>query len=83
MKVEELAKETFGTDEIETENTIEAEPQKSHSYVSHSAVALRCRVMPPPCIKNPYLRDTPETDKDPFSYQRLKCAGTSLVFFYI
>ncbi|KAH7863000.1 hypothetical protein Vadar_011983 [Vaccinium darrowii] len=75
VKVEELAKEIFGTDEIETENTIEAEPQKSHSYVSHSAVALRCRVMPPPCIKNPYLRDTPETDVDPFSYQRLKCAG--------
>ncbi|XP_058227913.1 wee1-like protein kinase isoform X1 [Rhododendron vialii] len=75
-KVEELAKKTFfGTDEIETEKTIEAEPQKSHSFVSHSAIALRCRVMPPPCIKNPYVKDTSETDVDPFDYQRSKCAG--------
>ncbi|KAG5567698.1 hypothetical protein RHGRI_003036 [Rhododendron griersonianum] len=62
-------------DEIETEKTIEAEPQKSHSFVSHSAIALRCRVMPPPCIKNPYVKDTSETDVDPFDYQRSKCAG--------
>ncbi|KAF3773354.1 Wee1-like protein kinase [Nymphaea thermarum] len=29
--------------------------EKKQSYVSRSAVALRCRVTPPICIKNPYL----------------------------
>ncbi|XP_031496624.1 wee1-like protein kinase isoform X2 [Nymphaea colorata] len=29
--------------------------EKKQSYVSRSAVALRCRVTPPICVKNPYL----------------------------
>ncbi|KAI7991974.1 Wee1-like protein kinase [Camellia lanceoleosa] len=74
-QVVELAKDTFGTDEINIEKAIGTEPQKNHSYVSQSAVALRCRVMPPPCIKNPYQKDASETNIDPFSNQRSKCAG--------
>ncbi|PSS14665.1 Wee1-like protein kinase [Actinidia chinensis var. chinensis] len=74
-QVVELAKDTFGTDEIKTEKTIGIEPQRNRSYVSHSVIALRSRVMPPPCIKNPYLNDASETDLDPFGYQRSKCAG--------
>jgi wee1-like protein kinase len=36
--------------------------QKRSAYVSKSAVALRCRVTPPPCIKNPYLNTDPIID---------------------
>ncbi|XP_052186202.1 wee1-like protein kinase [Diospyros lotus] len=74
-QVVEIAEDTFGTDEVRHEETTGIEPQKKHSYVSQSAVALRCRVMPPPCIKNPYLNDASGTDIDPFSNQRSKCAG--------
>ncbi|XVF80478.1 hypothetical protein PTKIN_Ptkin15bG0077500 [Pterospermum kingtungense] len=42
--------------------------------------ALRCWVMPPPCIKNPYLEDASEVEKDPFGNQRSKCVGTILVY---
>lgn len=55
--------------------------QKNHSYVSQSAVALRCRVMPPPCLRNPYLEDASDLDVDRYSNQRSKCAG-ALYFCY-
>ncbi|WJZ90299.1 hypothetical protein VitviT2T_009452 [Vitis vinifera] len=38
-------------------------------------VALRCRVMPPPCLKNPYLKNASETDIDPFGNRRSKYSG--------
>ncbi|CAA3016766.1 wee1 kinase [Olea europaea subsp. europaea] len=69
----ELEKYTLDTDETKKEKSIQL--QKNHSYVSQSAVALRCRVMPPPCLKNPYLRNSLEMDIDPFGNQRSKCAG--------
>lgn len=75
----DLAKDTLGTDEMRIEKAVEW--QKNHSYVSKSAVALRCRVMPPPCLKNPYLRDSSEFEADPLSNQRSKCAGA--VHFYL
>ncbi|KAL7101647.1 hypothetical protein ACP275_08G067600 [Erythranthe tilingii] len=53
----------------------EVEGRKNHNYLSKSVVALRCRVMPPPCLKNPYLKDTSQFDADPFGNQRSKCAG--------
>ncbi|KAK4492577.1 hypothetical protein RD792_003392 [Penstemon davidsonii] len=71
----ELANDTFGTYERKTEKSVEM--KKNQSYVSQSAVALRCRVMPPPCLKNPYLKDATEFDADPFGNQRSKCAGFS------
>ncbi|XP_071700824.1 wee1-like protein kinase [Rutidosis leptorrhynchoides] len=61
--------------ESETYDKPVAEPQVSkQGYVSQSAVALRCRVMPPPCMKNPYIKDTSEKDIDPFGDRRSKCA---------
>ncbi|KAH1081274.1 hypothetical protein J1N35_021035 [Gossypium stocksii] len=71
----ELASDNFDADEGNLEKTIIPGVQKTKNYVSQSAVALRCRVMPPPCIKNPYLKDASEVDTDPFGNQRSKCAG--------
>lgn len=65
-------------DEVDTEKLPAAGKPKAN-YVSHSAVALRSRVMPPPCIRNPYLKDTSEKDIDPYGNQRSKYAGTVLV----
>ncbi|KAG4958345.1 hypothetical protein AAZX31_13G012200 [Glycine max] len=48
---------------------------KARNYVSRSAVALRCRVMPPPCIRNPFLKCLSEKEIDPFESQRSKFAG--------
>ncbi|CAA0825492.1 Wee1-like protein kinase [Striga hermonthica] len=71
--VEEVAQYSLVTDEMEINKTVSL--QKNRGYVSQSAVALRCRVMPPPCLKNPYLKDTLEFDSDPLDNQRSKCAG--------
>ncbi|KAG5055856.1 hypothetical protein AAZX31_03G191700 [Glycine max] len=72
--VVELGKDS-GTEELALEKTIAPGKPKAQNYVSHSAVALRCRVMPPPCFRNPYLKDVSDKDLDPFGNQRLKCAG--------
>lgn len=81
QQVVELANDTFDmeTDEVKLDKTSVSGAKKIHSYVSQSAIALRCRVMPPPCIKNPYLMGALEMDLDPFGNQRSKCAGTVLV----
>ncbi|KAH6808450.1 hypothetical protein C2S51_029558 [Perilla frutescens var. frutescens] len=71
--LEDLGKDASGTDEMKTGKPVEL--QNSCGYVSQSAVALRCRVMPPPCLKNPYAKDALNFDSDPFSNQRSKCAG--------
>nr|QYW07155.1 wee1-like protein kinase [Dimocarpus longan] len=71
----ELATDTFDTDEVKVDRTTVNGAQKTQNHVPPSAVALRCRVMPPPCIKNPYQKDASEMDIDPFGYQRAKCAG--------
>ncbi|KAG7970788.1 hypothetical protein I3843_07G101900 [Carya illinoinensis] len=77
QQVVELANDTFDmeTDEVKLDKTSVSGAKKIHSYVSQSAIALRCRVMPPPCIKNPYLMGALEMDLDPFGNQRSKCAG--------
>ncbi|XP_076883691.1 wee1-like protein kinase [Bidens hawaiensis] len=65
-------------EEAETDNEPITEPSiNKQGYVSQSAVALRCRVMPPPCMKNPYIKDDSGNDVDPFGDRRSKCA----VFF--
>lgn len=71
----ELEKDIIGIDEIKAEK-IATETQGIPNYLSKSAISLRCRVMPPPCIKNPYLKDASETDIDPLCNQRSKCEGT-------
>lgn len=78
----ELEKDTFGTDEVKVEKAIVTGSQKNQSYVSQSAVALRCRVMPPPCLKNPYLKNASETDIDPFGNRRSKYSGIYLSSFW-
>ncbi|KAG6593183.1 Wee1-like protein kinase, partial [Cucurbita argyrosperma subsp. sororia] len=72
-QVVELGNDTFGTDDEDMEKETMAMPKKQN-YVSQSAVALRCRVMPPPCMKNPYLNDASDIGVDPFGNQRTKCA---------
>lgn len=71
-EVVELAEDTH---DAEVDKTTGCETQKTQNYLSRSAIALRCRVMPPPCIKNPYQKDVSEMDIDPFGNQRAKCAG--------
>ncbi|KAG9450093.1 hypothetical protein H6P81_010058 [Aristolochia fimbriata] len=72
--------EDHATDSLEYEDdrlgkTLIDEVTQKKKYVSQSAVALRCRVMPPPCIKNPYLSETVMQDLDIFGNQRSKCTG--------
>lgn len=71
----ELGRDTSGVDEGNMEKTAMAGSRRSQNYVSQSAISLRCRVMPPPCIKNPYIKDASEVEMDPFGNQRSKCAG--------
>uniref|UniRef100_A0A804P587 Protein kinase domain-containing protein n=1 Tax=Zea mays TaxID=4577 RepID=A0A804P587_MAIZE len=49
-------------DDSEEEQPKQPALEKRGGYVSQSAVALRCRVMPPPCVKNPYLNTDPCID---------------------
>lgn len=67
-------KDTSRTDEMQAVTPVELQNSRV-GYVSQSAVALRCRVMPPPCLKNPYVKNASDFDADPFSNQRSKCAG--------
>ncbi|XP_018447732.1 wee1-like protein kinase isoform X2 [Raphanus sativus] len=68
-RLDEQENDDIGTDEIMADDT------ERTGYVSRTAVALRCRVMPPPCLKNPYLMNESDTATDPFGYQRSKCAS--------
>ncbi|CAJ2632052.1 unnamed protein product [Trifolium pratense] len=75
QQVVELGKDSVAEEEA-VDITIASGKPKVQNYVSHSAAALRCRAMPPPCISNPYLKDVSQKEtKDPFANQRSKCAG--------
>ncbi|PWA62508.1 WEE1-like kinase [Artemisia annua] len=51
------------------------EPQKyKQGYVPPSAIVLRSRVTPPPCMRNPYIKDASDNGVDPFGDRRAKCA---------
>jgi len=58
----ELGKDFVG-EEVEYKPT-------TRSYVSRSALALRRRVVPPPCIRNRYLTTLSEEEQRPFRIQR-------------
>lgn len=75
---ENLGKDASRTYEMKTVTPVELQNSRV-GYVSQSAVALRCRVMPPPCLKNPYVKNASDFDADPFSNQRSKCAGAVIV----
>jgi len=79
QQIVDIGKDNINSEEMMIEKTSTAEIKKPQNYVSQSAVYLRCRVMPPPCIKNPYLMDASEVGIDPFGNQRSKCAGASLL----
>ncbi|XP_061968139.1 wee1-like protein kinase [Populus nigra] len=74
QQIVDIGKDNINSEEMMIEKTSTAEIKKPQNYVSQSAVYLRCRVMPPPCIKNPYLMDASEVGIDPFGNQRSKCA---------
>ncbi|KAG6785131.1 hypothetical protein POTOM_010856 [Populus tomentosa] len=74
QQIVDIGKDNINSEEMMTEKTSTTEIKKPQNYVSQSAVYLRCRVMPPPCIKNPYLMDASEEGIDPFGNQRSKCA---------
>lgn len=71
----ELADDVSAIRNSKTVQPMDTDLQKNHSYVSQSAVALRCRVMPPPCMKSPYLMDDSGVDIDPFGSSISKCEG--------
>ncbi|XP_017253976.1 wee1-like protein kinase [Daucus carota subsp. sativus] len=73
--VSELPDDTSVSHDCDSVKEIDSEFQKKPNYISQSAVALRCRVMPPPCMKNPYLMDDSGVDIDPFGSSRSKCEG--------
>ena len=78
---QELGKDAIGIEDIDIDDTTVSEVKKTPNFVSQSAVALRCRVMPPPCFKNPYVKDASQMEIDPFGNQRSKCAGIPLSDF--
>ncbi|KAL9331913.1 hypothetical protein ACSQ67_001523 [Phaseolus vulgaris] len=47
---------------------------RARSYVSRSAIALRCGVMPPACTKNNFMTSLSEEELVPFRLQNSKCA---------
>ncbi|CAO2839621.1 unnamed protein product [Amaranthus hypochondriacus] len=71
----ELSKEVLYENENNQDECVAHVACKGPSYVPQSAIALRCRVMPPPCLKNPYIKDAVEMDVDPFRSWRTKCSG--------
>ncbi|KAJ6972987.1 LOW QUALITY PROTEIN: wee1-like protein kinase [Populus alba] len=76
----DIGKDNICAEEMLIEKPSTLETKRPQNYVSQSAVFLRCRVMPPPCIKNPYLTDASEVGIDPFGNQRSKCAGFFAAF---
>ncbi|KAF5175355.1 Wee1-like protein kinase [Thalictrum thalictroides] len=76
--VMEVASDALGSDEVNTEKSSVTGSERKPNYVSQSAVALRCRVMPPPCVRNPYSKETAEMDVDPFGNQRSKSLAAGI-----
>ncbi|XP_066329232.1 wee1-like protein kinase [Miscanthus floridulus] len=64
-------------DDSEEEQPMQPALEKRGGYVSQSAVALRCRVMPPPCVKNLYLNTDPCIDDAVYGGRQCNSAGFS------
>jgi len=67
-------------DDSEEEQPMQPALEKRGGYVSQSAVALRCRVMPPPCVKNLYLNTDPCIDDAVYGGRQCNSAGMLLHF---
>ncbi|KAK4779816.1 hypothetical protein SAY87_015922 [Trapa incisa] len=75
QQIEEVEEDDTESDLVLLEKASANNDNTVHRYVPQSAVALRCRAMPPPCFKNPYLNEASDLYIDPFSNRRSKCAG--------
>lgn len=62
--------------------SVQTGQQKKRSYVSQSAIALRSRVTPPPCIRNPYMKETSSKVLDIFGDRRFKSTGSPSLGFW-
>lgn len=78
-----VAEEVSLAEEFSLDKLKVAAKPNPQNYVSQSAAALRCKAMPPPCYRNPYLKDVSQKETDPFANQRSKCAGIYLVTFLL
>jgi len=67
-------------DDSEEEQPMQPVLEKRRGYVSQSAVALRCQVMPPPCVKNPYLNTDPCIDDAVYGGRQCNSAGIIVAF---
>jgi len=67
-------------DDSEEDKPMQPALHKRGGYVSQSAVALRCRVMPPPCVKNPYLNTDPCIDDHVYGGRQCNSEGTILCY---
>ncbi|RRT63879.1 hypothetical protein B296_00037491 [Ensete ventricosum] len=72
QQVAEVQLDDCDCDQIVEDKSIQIGPQKRRSYVSKSAVALRFRVTPPPCIRNPYIKTVASEVQDIFDDRRFK-----------
>ncbi|KAK1292931.1 Wee1-like protein kinase [Acorus calamus] len=75
QQVSEQPMDSFDSDSQDAAKPLETMPEKKKNYISPSVVALRCRVMPPPCIKNPYFTGTASMDMDLFDSRRSKSSA--------
>ncbi|KAG8058058.1 hypothetical protein GUJ93_ZPchr0002g26190 [Zizania palustris] len=78
QRIDPVQLDGLNEDDSEEEQFKESNSHKRGSYVSQSAVALRCRAMPPPCIRNPYLNTDPQIGDDVFGWRQCKSSGFSL-----
>ncbi|GJZ30351.1 hypothetical protein Tco_0575398 [Tanacetum coccineum] len=63
-------------EETEPDNEPVTECQTyKQGYVPPPSMALHSRVTPPPCMRNPYIKDASDNGVDPFGDRRAKCTG--------
>ncbi|XP_020572577.1 wee1-like protein kinase [Phalaenopsis equestris] len=73
----ELKFDEFGFEDLNECKSVGPALEKKQRFVSQSAVALRCRAMPPPCIKNPYIIENSSIELDVFGDRIAKVTGFS------
>lgn len=71
QQIEELKVNQPDSDKFEATETTKTAPYKPN-YVPQSAVALRCRVMPPPCLRNPFANESDVISLDIFHNRKSK-----------
>nr|XP_009404601.2 PREDICTED: wee1-like protein kinase [Musa acuminata subsp. malaccensis] len=72
QQVAEVQLDDCDSDQIVEGKSVQIGPQKRRSYVSKSAVALRCRITPPLCFRNPYIKTVASEVQGIFDDRRFK-----------